>query len=554
MKASGWLRAILGAALLASCQLKAGPTASKVPTRSSAAASTAKPRPSATATPAGLAEGALLKPAGDFKTLSGTVQLEAAYVVGQRAGQLLSNNGAGVLELAGASGLIANNGGNIISNNAGTLISDHGGGLISDHGGGLISDHGGGIISDHGGGLIGPNGASFRLLAEAGAAGEAGVTGTAGATGEASATSTASASATPTSTPTAAATASGAASPGTTAAGAPQPGTIVPAAGMAFRAVDLQTGLPLPLGQDAQGRPAYEIVTNAQGAFEVYLPAAAVNTVRFVAAPVTGTDARLLTDDLESHPSQAVTLDEDSAQVVSYIRYTTTQGVLANVGRTPEDVLKDDVIPLLPADQKDAVITGWQALIRGMIAAKLAQRPKADQFAISQRIADLALAHVQLDQVMIRGNLLDNVGLGAFLDSSDEPAIAAIADVMKRIRSKITLAFQREADPVAYFAAQPYLVASNQRAATPFRILKPADFNDYIIRGFVANPDLDTATRYSSLVELLNSKDVKLKAPDAVRLLSGEKAIFDAVDSALYLDGAKGLADALKYLKGLPAG
>lgn len=510
MKTSRWFRAMLGVALLASCQVKAGTTPSKGTTRSAAVA--ASPGPKATnATspgPAGLPEGVLLKPPGDFKTLSGTVQLEAAYVVGQRAGQLLSNNGAGVLALSGAGGLVANNGGNIISNNAGTLISDHGGGLISDHGGG--------IVSDHGGGLIGPNGASYGLLAETGASGEA----------------------------------SAAASP---AAGTPPAGTIVPAAGMAFRAVDLQTGLPLALGQDAQGRPAYEIVTNARGAFEVYLPAAAANTVRFVAAPVTGTDLRLLTDDLESHPARAVTLDEDSAQVVSYIRYTTTQGVLANVGRTPEDVLKDDVIPLLPADQKDAVITGWQALIAGMIAANLPRRSKAEQAAISQRIADLALSYVQLDQVMIRGNLLDNVGLGAFLPSTDEPAIAAIADVMKRIRGKITTVFQREADPVAYFAAQPYLVASNQRAATPYQILKPADFNDYIIRGFVANPDLDTATRYSSLVELLAGKDVKLKAPDAVRLLSGEKAIFDAVDAALYLNGAKGLKDALAYLKSLPA-
>ncbi|MDB5099768.1 MAG: hypothetical protein JWM80_4189 [Cyanobacteria bacterium RYN_339] len=90
----------------------------------------------------------LKRPAGDVSVLTGSITLDANYIVAQGGGNL-----------------IANDGGSIITHDGGSLVVDQGNAIITHDGGSLIGNDGGGLIGNDGGGLIGNDGASYALLA-----------------------------------------------------------------------------------------------------------------------------------------------------------------------------------------------------------------------------------------------------------------------------------------------------------------------------------------------------------------------------------------------------
>ena len=122
-------------------------------------AATASPAPVATTRPAsspttGPVDHSLHAPSGQAHAVTGTVQLDAGYAVGQGVASV----SAGVLAFGNAAALVANNGGNLIANNGGSLLSNNGGSVVSNNGGTLISEAGGALISEAGG--------AWRLLAD----------------------------------------------------------------------------------------------------------------------------------------------------------------------------------------------------------------------------------------------------------------------------------------------------------------------------------------------------------------------------------------------------
>lgn len=75
--------------------------------------------------------------------LRGEVSIDASYVLALGRGQVIGNNGSGVVKLSGSTmlddadiGILSHNGASILSHNGGSLISDKGGTIISQNGAG----------------------------------------------------------------------------------------------------------------------------------------------------------------------------------------------------------------------------------------------------------------------------------------------------------------------------------------------------------------------------------------------------------------------------------
>ncbi|MDB5098318.1 MAG: hypothetical protein JWM80_2739 [Cyanobacteria bacterium RYN_339] len=414
------------------------------PTSTTAKRATPAPTAKAAATTAPTG-GALKRPATGVVELAGSVLMEASYAVTVGGGKILSNNGSSILQLGNAS-LIANNGGNIISDNGGAIISDNGGGIISDNGGGIISDNGGGIISDNGGGLTSK--VKRGLLADA----------------------------------------------------APTIGTVVPAAGLTLGVVDLLTGKLLTLGQDAGGRPAQAIITNSEGKYRIFVPASAKTTVRVVA--VGSADPRLQTTLVTSHPGTADELNEDTAQVANDVRSIMGTNFFRLATRGAAEEAKDaQLMALLDPQERVDVDNGLKQIVARYEALHVKDMPDAKRLRIAYRLADVVLAHMDLESIPST--------------SGKQPAVQGLRDVLRALRVHIGEVMARQAaqggDPSAYFAAKPYITKAEARDHVSYTIKKPADFDDFLIRGILGNPALSGLDAPLEAAKVFNDPDVRVK-------------------------------------------
>jgi hypothetical protein len=265
---------VLGALGLAACHApvvapKPSPKAGKAVT---VEATPAAPAAKATPTPAPSPLAALQPPAGSYVALSGTVKVDAGYLVGNNAGNLVGDNRLAV----GDATILANNAGNLVasreggsarSNADGSFVAAGNAGIVANNGGGLISDHGGGIVANNGGGIIANHGSGRRLLA------------------------------------------------------LPAAGTLLPAGGLVVSAVSLRDHQYVPLGADAAGQPVYAIYSDAAGGYKLYLPQALEGNVAVVAGVPQSADARLVYNAIA--PIQANTtapVDDDAAATARMIR------------------------------------------------------------------------------------------------------------------------------------------------------------------------------------------------------------------------------------------
>lgn len=137
----------MGCVLLSACNaLAPAATRNSAPPKTAAKAS-ARPSLGPSKAP-GTTPKASPTPQGPMTALVGSVQVDAHYLLSNKAGSLISNNGSSAIALKG-----------------GTLISDNGLGIVSNNAGGIISDNGLGLISDNGLGLISNNSGSYRVFA-----------------------------------------------------------------------------------------------------------------------------------------------------------------------------------------------------------------------------------------------------------------------------------------------------------------------------------------------------------------------------------------------------
>lgn len=457
------------------CHAQVATTPKKTPV-TTAAKATATP----TAAPASgkptAAPNLLQKPAGDVREVTGVVNLDAAYAVRQAGARVLG----GAVALPDA--LISDAGGNIISDNAAGLIANNGGSLISNNGGGLIANNGAGIISDNAAGVVAP----FRLLAD----------------------------------------------------DTPAYGTVLPAPGMTLRAEDLGSGEAIALGSDAQDKPVYAVLTDAKGAFHVYLPAGVSQTIAFVATPPKVADDRLITGVLANGTTSQVTADEDTVEAARLMRETVA-GIL-NMDATI------DLAALGVGDEFDQLLTGddlkthdavWRRYVTAERNAGLDKAPFEVRARIMEHLAEIVIAHLDLAHVNV-----ERTQSVVPYDGPDEPALPACTAVMSQVRQATAAIMQREAaagrDPSAYFAAQPYLTTYNLGAKTPLVIAKPADFNDYLIGEYMRANDGGTHDAELELFSLLTGPDFNVPNDQMLRISAGVRGIFLAYVDAVY--GADG--------------
>lgn len=418
-------RAILPFALLALAACGPAPATSgaKTPKASSKPVSTA-----ATATPTPAASPKALAPSPAASPTAKPVPALLARPAGDV--QVLT----GVVRIdasyaVGAAGarLISNNGGSAVAASA-AIVANNGGNLISEQGGSLISEAGGALISDAGTGLISNNGGAYGLLDLP----------------------------------------------------APRQGEVLPAAGMVLAVRDLATGELQKLGDGPQGKPVYEVLTNASGAFELYLPAASPGSLllesRFPVATGKAADPRLQYDLVSDTPTQALVIDEDTAQVSRYARSTWKSTIekfvlTDNVDGTVRD-LSQETNPL--ASQINVFVTEFHA---EAVRVGLNKAPAADVDALATRIADALIARVPLSQIVLSHAIWPD------WTGPEEPALPALVDVMRQARE--ATGAKLAADP-QFFAQQPFLQAINAGRATPYEVRKATDLNEILMEEYLA--------------------------------------------------------------------
>jgi hypothetical protein len=318
-------------------------------------------------------------------------------------------------------------GARLLSNNGASAVAA-GSSIVANNGGNLISEHGGSLISDTGGSLISNNGGAYGLLEAA----------------------------------------------------TPKQGEVLPAAGMVLAVRDLATGELQQLGTGPQGKPVYEVLTNATGAFELYLPTSATGSLllesRFPAATGKATDPRLQYDLVSDTPTQALVIDEDTAQVSRYARSTWKSTIekfvlTDNVDGTVRD-LSQETNPLAP--QVNAFVTEFHA---EAVRVGLNLAPAAAVDAMATRIADALIARVPLSQIVLSHAIWPD------WTGPEEPALPALVDVMRQVREATDA--KLAASP-QFFPQQPFLQALNAGRATPYEIRKGTDLNEILMEEFLA--------------------------------------------------------------------
>lgn len=449
------------ALLLLACHTS--PTATKPKTTS------VKPSVASTAGAASTVVSLLQKPAGAVATLSGTLTLDASYMVASHAGSMLSNNGGSLLAAGGGlisdngAGLVSDAGAGIVGKTKGALVSDNGGAvvalaagnIVSDHGGGLVSDHGGQLLSDAGAGIIANNGSAltgktkYRLMADA----------------------------------------------------APAFGQTAIAAGMRLQAVDMTTGQALAIGEDAKHQKVYGVYTNLAGAYEIYLPAGGSTNVRLVATVPGHDDPRTRYSAITLPGSaSALSFDEDNAAVTRLLRQVMHQKFL-NALQVHANELDEDLTDKAADEFLGTAgdLGAAEPLLAGLLKELfngLRNNPKitkADYPDIAFLLGDVLLAHAgDLSAIDLMESLYDkdDLPLVAGNPLRSGKAIPNMAAIMRAFREKMVGigAGKTPGEVAALFAQKPYIQRANAFHASAFPddpapyyvIEKPTDLVDFM--------------------------------------------------------------------------
>ncbi len=421
--------------------------------KSTAPARPGSPTPgvSAPAKPALPATGKLTRPATGTIAIGGRVRVDAAYAVGQ-GGKLISDSGAGI---------VANNGGAVVALGAklegGRLLSDNGGGVIAEGAGNVVAPGGAGIAADLGGGLLVANNGSALVANNGGAL--------------------------------------IAKNEFRLSQAAVQPaGAEASAAGMLVSVVSLRDRQYLPLGVDAAGHPVYAVYSNAEGAYEVYVPAAEKGNLLVVVGPPGGQDRRLAYN-LVTPAAQAANaqVDELSALSSRYLRGSFT-GRLADLVMMPA-FAKEILAGEPTTTEKAKSIIGEAADLLADAAARAGIDGSSDAAVVrakAQRIVDVGLADMDLEAIMVDGTIV------ADWRSPPKPAMAAMR---ARLGQLLTGTAQRlAADPAFYsmdFLEHTINAPLNDGLRRPplqgpYEILKPADFGEFMLSEYFGNLRLGT--------------------------------------------------------------
>ncbi len=374
----------------------------------------------------------LRRPTGAAVPLTGTVRMDASYLVAAGAGNVLGQ-GTGQIVAAGGLNLIGADGASLIGADGASLIGADGASLVGADGASIVAAATGNVIALGGlaAGALAPADASGNLVAAGGlnliGADGASLVGADGASlvGADGASLVG---------------ADGASLVGADGASfrlaqaQPQPqaptpvaGTQLPAAGLRVSVVRLSDHTYLPLGLDAAGQPVHAVYSNAQGAYEVWIPATERGNVAVVASVPGQTDARLNLN-LLTEPGQggALAVDEVSALTARYLRLGLTRRLAVSM-KSPELAIGllafESSFVGTPSDPGKPAPVGspyWrvtQLLAQIAAVAKEAGIPEdaPDEVweAAAQRCVDATLGRIPLHELVIRSeDLREKAGDG----------------------------------------------------------------------------------------------------------------------------------------------
>ncbi|MDB5098317.1 MAG: hypothetical protein JWM80_2738 [Cyanobacteria bacterium RYN_339] len=392
-------------------------------------------------------------------------------------GGLLQRPAGNALEIAGtvqleASYAVAQGGATLITNNGASVLQLGDAALVANNGGNIISNNGGTIISDHAAGLVsqtkdGPALVSqtkdFGLLA---------------------------------------------------AEPLPTIGTVLPAAGLTLGVVDLLTGQLLEVGRGADGNPAKAIVTNSAGAYRAFLPPGTKTSVRVVA--VGSEDPRLQTNLITSRPGTSATLDEDTPQVANIVRSVIAiQNYRMMVKKPGEPVPNEPFYALLDDKLRADVDAGLNKFRERFADLQVSGFTREKNLRIAYRMADVVLAHTDLE--------------GIVTTSGQKPAMDASREVMQALRVRVGEVMAKQAslgkDPSAYFAAKAYIKDAAARDQESYAIRKPSDFDDFLIRGVLANPNLSGVEAPKAASKVFHDPDVIIVGDPLNLLIESQLAV-----------------------------
>ena len=455
---------------LAACQApaaapKADAAGRKAPTKAAAS-------PAAAAAAKSAATATLQKPKDAARALSGHVRLDAAYLVGSGAGTLIGADGGSLIGDDGGS-LICADGGSLIGADAASAVGITGSPLVAAGAGNAIasvglSADGARLVGKGGNTLIGADAASFVGMG-ASLVGNALVGADGGSLIGADGGSLIGADG------------------GTyRLAQAPAPasglkaGQALPAAGMLVAALSLADGKPLPVGQDADGKPVYAVYTDAAGRYEIFPPAESRGNLRVVAIAGAGTDARLRYGVFANPGTEGAAgvgpgsrdVSEPAAIAASYV-YLCVMGQLDSILR--KNFKSRIELVMEQAEAIGAELPEIKAVRRlEALAEELGYEswPAEERDALLRRVVDIGLA---------------NVDFATLQNLDGQPALPILEEKLAKGVEEVAALM---AAPPAGKTART--VFDDVPTLKGYTILRPSDLNEFIVTKIIAVDPLDT--------------------------------------------------------------
>lgn len=338
-------------------------------------------------------------------------------------------------------------------------------------------------------------------------------------------------------------------------------GELLPVAGMGVQAIDPLTGRPVALGQTGEGQPIYEVTTDAEGRWRVFLPR--LDRPLLVLARVPGVaDQRLTAMTCVGATAADAPVDEDTA--------TATQAVRRAVANVWLQMVQPGAFPQPPTVVLEGRPAGpevqqrVQAFHAFAVGSGASQLDATAREALAGRLADIELAYSDPTRVRV-GRMYR---WGAY-DGPEETAFEAYVEALRITRTQL-LAKLREVeaageDPIAFLNGRPYLVKANEGRAAPYVIKKIADFqwfifDHYVLSGGASSQSLmgalqevaaDMGGDVSAVKRFIAAYDANLDAnvrskfvEDTDQLERMKEAISDAVRDATASSGAASVGGA----------
>ncbi|MDB5099874.1 MAG: hypothetical protein JWM80_4295 [Cyanobacteria bacterium RYN_339] len=424
--------------LLAACKVDPAVRPAVRASAGPASAASASPKP------VSVADRLLKRGDAAARNVSGTIMVDAGYIVAQGGGNVLTVGGQQVLGLITNDGgsLITNDGGSIVAQGGGNIVAQGGGNIVAQGGGNLITNDGGSLITNDGGSLLTDDGTSFvanGIVAQGGGNIVAQGGGNIVAQGGGNIV------------------AQGGGNIVAQGGGnyrleaVPAPGTQLPAVGMVISVVSLDTHKYLPLGRNLAGKPVYSVFSDAKGAYTIYPEAAKDENVVVVAsAPGTKDRHRSYNVIAPAGSDEAVRMAEDTSLTTKLLRVI----FASQLKRLTQDTTEPGVPRCTPtAAEKQLVALLTPEYVDKLRRASLAGRAYAlDEVAAEQlslEAADILITKLDLPNTPTAPLLTRSVGIPAeALDLKPEPVMQAMTAILGLLRDATpkTLA----ADPNAF--------------------------------------------------------------------------------------------------------